>query len=100
VNWARLKGESVPEAEAAPVFSMKSYPQVYPQPGQGVWITADRQERTPPVAKSTDYLTCTPQQKIFAKVKAAIWPLTCGFIYCDVLHIVKTRNALNFLPYI
>jgi hypothetical protein len=90
----------VPEVESAPVFSIKSYPQVYPQAGQGVGITADRQERTPPLVKSDRSGIYTPQQKIFAKVKAAIWPLTCGYIYCDEGHIVKTRNAVIFLPYI
>jgi hypothetical protein len=90
----------VPEVESAPVFSIKSYPQPYPQvrPDRVKQVTG--QQQTPPVAESTDYLTCTPQQKIFAKVKSAIWPLTCGFIYCDEGHILKTGNQVNFLPYI
>jgi hypothetical protein len=66
----------------------------------GLWITASQQKRTPPLAKSDRSGIYTPQQKIFAKVKAAIWPLTCGYIYCDEGHILKTRNADNFLPYI
>ena len=58
------------------------------------------QKPTPPLVECAGAGVCTPQQKIFAKVKAVIWPLTCGFIYCDEGHIVKTGNALNFLPYI
>lgn len=65
-----------------------------------LWIVRSDQTGRPPLVKSDRTCPCTPQQKIFAKVKAAIWPLTCGFIYCDTPHIVKTGNRLNFLPYI
>jgi len=58
-----------------------------------------QQEGAPPVAKFEAGYVYIPLQKIFAKVKLNM-PLTCGYIYCDVTHILKTRNALNFLPYI
>jgi hypothetical protein len=93
-------GYSVPEVESAPVFSIKTYPQAVSTGRAGLWITASQQERRPPVVDSGTRCLYTPQQKIFAKVKAAIWPLTCGYIYCDTTHILKTGNALNFLPYI
>jgi hypothetical protein len=58
-----------------------------------------QQEGAPGVAKFDAGDVYIPPQKIFAKVKLNM-PLTCGFIYCDTTHIVKTGNALNFLPYI
>ena len=51
---------------------LATYPQPYPQAGQGVGGRADRQQPTPPVAESGTGGPYTPQQKIFAKVKAAI----------------------------
>jgi hypothetical protein len=93
-------GYSVPEVESAPQFSIKSYPQPYPQAGQGCGKLVRPQERTPPLVELQAGVGGTPQQKIFAKVKAAIWPLTCGYIYCDEGHILKTGNQVNFLPYI
>jgi hypothetical protein len=63
----------VPELESAPAFFLESYPQVYPQAGQGVGITAQPAQPTPPVAENQRGGMYTPQQKIFAKVKAVIW---------------------------
>jgi hypothetical protein len=59
-------------AVGSPAVFAESYPQLYPQvrPDRAKPLTG--QQQTPPYAKSTDYLTYTPQQKIFAKVKAAI----------------------------
>ena len=72
-------GYSVPETQCAPALFLESYPQAYPQGRAGLWITVSQQERGPPVAEFCRRGRGTPQQKIFAKVKAAIWPLTCGF---------------------
>jgi hypothetical protein len=65
-------GYSVPEAESAPQFSIKSYPQAVSTGRAGLWITVSQQEPTPPVAELWRGVSCTPQQKIFAKVKAAL----------------------------
>ena len=67
--------------------------------GQGVGLRSASGERAPGHCEFSTGMYCVPSQKIFAKVKA-ITPLTCGYIYCDTTHILKTRNALNFLPYI
>ena len=93
-------GYSVPEVESAPAFFLRTYPQAYPQAGQGCGKLVRPQERRPPIAELCRLGPYTPQQNIFAKVKAAIVALTCGYIYCDEGHIRKTRNGLNFLPYI
>ena len=65
--------------------------------GVGTLKTADQ---SPPYAEFFCTVVYIPQQKIFAKVKAANIASDLHFYYCDVVHIVKTRNALNFLPYI
>jgi len=70
--WVTM-GYSLPELESAPAFFLESYPQVYPQAGQGVGITAQPAQQAPPVAELQRGVSCTPQQKIFAKVKAVIW---------------------------
>jgi hypothetical protein len=62
----------VPEVESAPVFSIKSYPQAYPQVKTEPRETNNPGKPTPPYAKSDRSGIYTPQQKIFAKVKAAI----------------------------
>jgi hypothetical protein len=98
-SWG-LPENSVPEVESAPQFFIKSYPQPYPQGRARLWITAQPAQQAPPVVELQAGVGGTPQQKIFAKVKAAIWPLTCGYIYCDEGHILKTGNQVNFLPYI
>jgi hypothetical protein len=67
--------------------------------GQGVGLTKTA-DRSPPYAELFCTVVYMPQQKIFAKVKAANIASDLHFYYCDVVHIVKTRNALNFLPYI
>jgi hypothetical protein len=61
--------------------------------------TADRAENRPPLVETTDVLYCTPQQKIFAKVKLKV-ALNSTYTVCDERHINKTGNAVNFLPYI
>jgi len=58
-----------------------------------------QQEGAPPVAEFDTGGRYIPKQKIFAKVNPRK-ALTCGYIYCVTYHIVKTGNALNFLPYI
>jgi hypothetical protein len=65
-------GYSVPETQSAPVFSLESYPQPYPQvrPVRQKQVTG--QQPRPPIAELQAGGPCTPQQKIFAKVKAAI----------------------------
>jgi hypothetical protein len=72
LKWQRVMGYRAPEAESAPQFFLRTYPQAYPQAGQGVGVRADRRQPTPPVAKSDRGSMYTPQQKIFAKVKAAL----------------------------
>jgi hypothetical protein len=66
-------GYSVPEVEPAPAFLLNSYPQALSTGRAGLWITASQQETAPPVAEIHRLHTYTPQQKIFAKVKAVIW---------------------------
>jgi hypothetical protein len=63
-------GYRSPEVESAPQFSIKSYPQPYPQvrPDRADRLTG--QQQTPPLVKSDRSGIYTPQQKIFAKVKA------------------------------
>ena len=90
----------MPEVESAPLFFIESYPQALSTGRARLWKTGQTTERTPPVAELRAGGLYTPKQKIFAKVKAAIWPLTCGYIYCDEGHILKTGNDDNFLPYI
>jgi hypothetical protein len=64
-------GYSVPEGQSAPLFFLASYPQAYPQAGQGGWGSARLpRSPTPPVAEYGGQGLYTPQQKIFAKVKA------------------------------
>ena len=57
-------------------------------------------DQTPPYAEFFCTVVYIPSKNIFPKVRSPNMALTCGFIYCDVVHICKTRNALNFLPYI
>ena len=72
VNSWGLPENRVPEVESAPQFFLRTYPQAYPQAGQGVGAGQTGQQPTPPLAKSDRGGMYTPQQKIFAKVKAAI----------------------------
>ena len=72
VNSWGLGEYAPPELESAPQFSLRTYPQPYPQAGQGVGVRADRRQRTPPHLSFARGVSYTPQQKIFAKVKAAI----------------------------
>ena len=69
--WVTIP-DALPEPQSAPAFFLASYPQVYPQAGQGVGITAQPAQPTPPVAELCRRGSVTPQQKIFAKVKAVI----------------------------
>jgi hypothetical protein len=66
-------GYSVPEVESALQNFIKSYPQPYPQAGQGRQTGQAGQQQAPPVVEIHRLPTYTPQQKIFAKVKAVIW---------------------------
>jgi len=93
-------GYSVPRVQSAPVFSIASYPQPYPQVRPVRADTLRRSDRSPPIAELQVWERGTPQQNIFPKVRSPNMALTCGYIYCDATHILKTRNALNFLPYI
>jgi hypothetical protein len=44
-------GYSVPEAESAPQFFLRSYPQAYPQAGQGVGVCLSDRSRAPPLVE-------------------------------------------------
>lgn len=66
-------------AVVSPTFFAYSYPQALSTGRAGLGISGQTTERTPPVAELCGREVYTPQQKIFAKVKAAIWPLTCGY---------------------
>jgi hypothetical protein len=63
-----------------PTFFAYSYPQAVSTGRARLWISGQTTEQAPPLVESDRTCPYTPQQKIFAKVKAAIWPLTCGFI--------------------
>jgi hypothetical protein len=63
-------GYRSPEVESAPQFFLASYPQALSTGRAGLGITVSQQERTPPVAELQVWVRGTPQQKIFAKVKA------------------------------
>jgi hypothetical protein len=65
-------GYSLPETQSAPAFFLRSYPQAYPQGKAGLGITASQQKQAPPIAELWRVCPVTPQQKIFAKVKAVI----------------------------
>jgi hypothetical protein len=65
-------GYRSPEVESAPAFFLASYPQAVSTGRAGLWITVSQQERTPPLVELWRGEVYTPQQKIFAKVKAAI----------------------------
>jgi len=65
-------GYSVPETQSAPAFFLNSYPQVIHRAGQGVGVCLPDRSPTPPVEEYCGGKYYTPQQKIFAKVKAAI----------------------------
>jgi hypothetical protein len=65
-------GYSVPRVQSAPPFFLRSYPQPYPQAGQGVGADQSDRKRPPPVVEYCTRCLYTPQQKIFAKVKAVI----------------------------
>jgi hypothetical protein len=67
--------------------------------GQGVGLTKTA-DQSPPYAEFFCTVVYIPAQNIFPKVKAANIASDLHFYYCDVVHILKTRNALNFLPYI
>jgi len=67
--------------------------------GQGVGLTKTA-DQSPPYAEFFCTVVYIPAQKIFAKVKAANIASDLHFYYCDVTHICKTGNRLNFLPYI
>ena len=60
----------VPEVESAPVFFLESYPQALSTGRAGLGITASQQKRTPTHLTFDRVRLYTPQQKIFAKVKA------------------------------
>jgi hypothetical protein len=65
-------GYSVPRVESAPPFFLQSYPQPYPQPRLLCGKLVRPQQPRPPIVESDTVGLYTPQQKIFAKVKAAI----------------------------
>jgi hypothetical protein len=66
-------GYSLPEVESAPAFFLRSYPQAYPQGKTEPRETSNPGKQAPPLAKIVRGGIYTPQQKIFAKVKAVIW---------------------------
>ena len=70
LKWRRVMGYRAPEAESAPAFSIKSYPQAYPQVRLDRAKQVTGQQPRPPVAELQVWVRGTPQQKIFAKVKA------------------------------
>jgi len=68
-----VKGSGVAEAVASPVKNPESYPQAYPQGKTEPRETSNPGKQAPPLAKSDRGGMYTPQQTIFAKVKAVIW---------------------------
>jgi hypothetical protein len=61
----------VPEVESAPVFFLATYPQAVSTGRARLWKTGQTTERTPTHLTFDRGVVYTPQQKIFAKVKAA-----------------------------
>jgi hypothetical protein len=93
-------GYSVPEVESAPVFSIKLIhrsDQLSTGRGWGSALPASNQH--PPLLNCVAVRCILPNKKYLLKSKLHCAP-DLRFYYCDVVHIVKTRNALNFLPYI
>jgi hypothetical protein len=91
----------VPIGQTALQFFTASYPQPL---STATACPVDSPQRgrasRPPIVESSAGGPYTPAQKIFAKVKAVIWPLTCGYSKCNQRHIRETGIDLNFLPYI
>jgi hypothetical protein len=83
----------VPEVESAPQFLLQSYPQALSTDRARLWKTGQTTERTPPHLTFALGVVYTPQQKIFAKVKAAIWPLTCAFI--TVMKVTSVKREID-----
>jgi hypothetical protein len=87
-------------ADSPPVF-YSSYPQPLSTASRCPVDSLQRGRASlPPIVESSAGGPYTPAQNIFAKVKAVIWPLTCGYSNSDEGHTKKAVNGLNFLPYI
>jgi len=66
----------------------------------GGGVCTGRPAHAPPIVESSAGGPCTPAQNIFAKVKAVIWPLTCGYSNIDDGLSTKVGNKSEILPYI
>jgi hypothetical protein len=64
--------KEVPEVESAPQFFIESYPQAVSTDRARLWKTGQTTEQAPGHLTFDPNESNTPQQKIFAKVKAAI----------------------------
>jgi hypothetical protein len=71
LKWQRVMGYSA-RSRVSPAVFAESYPQPYPQVRLDRAKQVTGQQQGPPIAELQVWVRGTPQQKIFAKVKAAI----------------------------
>jgi len=84
----------------SPTFFTESYPQPLSTASRCPVDSPQRGRARPHMVNFTRRDTITPAQNIFAKVKAVIWPLTCGYSNSDEGHSTKVGNQSEILPYI